>query len=88
VAVGEGLLGEMITIPLDPAWILLIFAVLGVAILYVKDKKLKKILVVVKQAVADGKITAAEGWQIIEAVIEYGKDVYEEIQKKQKKGGE
>ena len=76
---------EMWQIPLDPAWILLIVALLGVAVLFIKNRNLKKVMNITREAVADGYITTAEAWKILEAVIIYGKDVYEEIKRVRKR---
>ena len=73
----------MWTIPIRPEWIFLVVAILGVAVLYIKNQKVKRVMKAIQQAILDGKITMSEGWEILQTVIELGKDVYQEIQKKQ-----
>ena len=75
----------MWTIPIRPEWIFLVVAILGVAVLYIKNQKVKRVMKAIQQAILDGKITMSEGWEILQTVIELGKDVYQEIQKKQTK---
>jgi len=75
----------MWTIPIRPEWIFLVVAILGVAVLYIKNQKVKRVMKAIQQAILDGKITMSEGWEILQTVIELGKDVYQEIQKKQAK---